>query len=333
MPDLRVRQAPTPRSRQRAHVLRGPWAGSAALHVLVLVLILLVRIAAPPAPPEQPTFAIEFEPDTSQTPGGPNPSKALQTPKGDKTRPVLPSQAPPPPPSAPQMNLIPPEYNQPPPPPDEEAEPMPEPMQRPHYARTGPTHSNDRNPFSHPMNFSLAPGASQRASGGMPNSRGLDLSAGPVVRGGRLLDSVAHVVGPGGTADYLALLSEFIETHKYYPEGAARNNEEGSATVRITILRDGTVRALTLESSSGSSLLDSAWMAVFRDNRLPPSPTTCPGRSRRSRSHSTISSSIVDRRPASTSFRFHPNIPSTFSPYRSCSTSIQSAHDKRRPWT
>jgi protein TonB len=277
VPDLRVKQLPTPQSRQRIHALRGPWAGSAIAHLVVLALILLVRVVAPPPPPEQPTFAIEFEPDTTQTPGGPNPSKATETPKGEKTQPVAPSQGQPPPPSAPQMNLIPPEYTQPPPPPDEEAEPMPEPMRRPHYARTGPTRSNDHNPFSNPMNFSLAPRASQHASGGMPNARGLDLSAGPVVRGGRLMDSVAHVVGPGGTADYLALLSEFIETHKYYPEGAARNNEEGSATVRITIQRDGTVRALSLESSSGSSLLDSAWMAVFRDNRLPPFTDDMPG--------------------------------------------------------
>jgi hypothetical protein len=34
---------------------------------------------------------------------------------------------------------------------------------------------------------------------------------------------------------------------------------------------------LSLASSSGSSLLDSAWMAVFRDNRLPAFTDDMPG--------------------------------------------------------
>jgi protein TonB len=179
-----------------------------------------------------------------------------------------PQQAPQPA-SQPEINLIPPEYRQPPQPPQEEAEPLPPPMERPHYARSPPSRSTDRNPFAHVMTYSFAPREQQEASGGLRNSRSLDLSAGPVIRGGHLRDSVAHVVGPGGEADYLALLSEFSETHKYYPEGAARNGEEGSATVRLTVRRDGTVEALDITSSSGSSLLDAAWLAVFRDNRLP----------------------------------------------------------------
>jgi protein TonB len=175
------------------------------------------------------------------------------------------------------MNLIPPEYRQPPQPQDEQAEPLPPPMERPHYARNPQSHSTDRNPFSHPMTFSYAPREQREASAGLRSSRSLDLSAGPVIRGGRLTDSVAHVVGQGGAADYLALLSEFIETHKYYPEGAAQNGEEGSATVRLTVMRDGTVKALNLTSSSGSSLLDAAWLAVFRDNRLPAFTDDMPG--------------------------------------------------------
>lgn len=251
--------------------MRAALAGSVFAHLLVLAIIIFVRVVAPPPPPEQPSFAIEFQPDTTQTKGGPNPSNVTETPKGDTSAVMHPTPSTPQASaSQPQINLIPPEYRQQQVPPEaEEAEPLPPPMQRPRYSRSGPAHSNDRNPFAHPMNFSLAPREERQASGGLRNSRSLDLSAGPVVRGGRLMDSVAHVVGPGGTADYLALLSEFIETHKYYPEGASRNGEEGSATVRLTVRRDGSVQALSLESSSGSSLLDAAWMAVFRDNRLP----------------------------------------------------------------
>jgi protein TonB len=269
-----------PRSRARADRLRRALAGSAAAHILMLALLIFLRELMPLTPPqEQPSFAIEFEPDTTQTKGGPNPSTATETPKGDDKAQMQPSQSTQSQPdSQPQMNLIPPEYRQPPPPPQtEEAEPIPPPMERPRYSRNTERQRADRNPFSHPMNFSLAPREQHEASAGLRSSRGLDLSAGPVIRGGRLTDSVAHVVGQGGAADYLALLSEFIETHKYYPEGAAQNGEEGSATVELTVRRDGTVRALSLASSSGSSLLDAAWMAVFRDNRLPAFTDDMPG--------------------------------------------------------
>ncbi len=279
MADLRVRQLRMPQSRRPSDRLGKAWAGSAVAHLLVLALIIFVRTVIPLTPPqEEPSMAIEFEPDTSQTNGGPNPSKPTETPKGDTNpnmRPTPSTQAQPD--SQPQMNLIPPEYRQPPPPHEEDAEPLPPPMARPHYARTPQSRSSDRNPFSHPMNFTLAPREQHEASAGLRNSRSLDLSAGPVVRGGRLTDAVAHVVGQGGAADYLALLSEFIETHKYYPEGAAQNGEEGSATVQLTVLRDGTVKRLNLTSSSGSSLLDAAWMAVFRDNRLPAFTDDMPG--------------------------------------------------------
>jgi protein TonB len=268
-----------PQSRQRSTRIRAAWLGSAGVHAVVLLIILFVRLMEPLVPPpEQPSFAVEFEPDTSQTNGGPNPSKDTQTPKGEDSAMMHPQTQPPAAASSqPQMNLIPPEYMQPPPPPQEQAEPLPPPMAQPRYSRTGPAKSADHNPFAHPMNFSLAPRGERSASAGLRSSRGLDLSAGPVVRGGRLQDSVAHVVGPGGTADYLALLSEFIEEHKYYPEGAAANGEEGTATVQLTVARDGTVKALHLDASSGSSLLDAAWMAVFRDNRLPAFTDDMPG--------------------------------------------------------
>jgi protein TonB len=172
------------------------------------------------------------------------------------------------------MNLMPPEFVRPPPT-TEEAEPMPPPVARPRYART-PSRNTDHNPFAHPMNFSLAPREQQRTAGG-GLGRGMDLSAGPVVRGGRLMESVSHTISPGGMGDYMALIQDFVEEHKYYPEGAIRNEEQGGATVEVTVLRDGRVKALTLVDSSGSHLLDAAWMSVFRDNRLPPLSDDIPG--------------------------------------------------------
>jgi|GEM_PF-2850174 protein TonB len=258
-----------PRSRPQPGWRRSAWAGSAVLHLTVLaVLLFFQEMIPPPKPDELPSFAIEFEPSTTQTNGGPNPSVATETPNGVKS----PQMQPTPPPAAasqPQVNLMPPEYTQPEQTqvqPDTEA--LPPPMQRPRYG-TQLNPKADKNPFAHPMEFSLAPRQPRSLSAGLPGSRSLDLSAGPVVRGGRLTDAVAHVVGPGGAADYMELLSEFIETHKYYPPSALADNEEGTAAISITIERDGTVRSLRLVSSSGSRILDSAWMAIFRDNKLP----------------------------------------------------------------
>ena len=125
----------------------------------------------------------------------------------------------------------------------------------------------DSNPFAHVVPFDLAPQHRSLAAG---NGRSLDLSAGPVIRNGSLQDSVEHVRGTHGMSDWGERLQEFVEEHKYYPREAADNGEQGSAVLRVTVSRDGTVKRLVLVSSSGSHLLDAAWMAVFRDNKLPP---------------------------------------------------------------
>jgi protein TonB len=273
--DLRVKHLRMPRSRPARRRLGPAWVGSLGLHLLVIFILIAVRVATTvPPPPEEQSVAVEFEPDKNQTKGGPNPSEQTETPQGAESahmRPTPNAQAQPD--NRPEINIVPPEYRQMPPPPDEvDAEPVPLPEPQRRIARAPSPRRAQSSPFSHPMEFSYAPRDVQGASAGLRNSRSIDLSAGPVVRGGHLLDRVAHVVGQGGRADYLALLSEFIETHKYYPPEAARNGEDGSATVELTVRRDGKVEALNLVQSSGSEILDAAWMAVFRDNRLPPFP-------------------------------------------------------------
>ena len=289
----RLKTSRAPRSRLR------PWVvGSLAAHLFALFVIIFVHVVSPPVvPPEEPSFGMVFEPSNTGTKGAPHPSQYTSTPQGEKSpemHPTPQSQPPPSPPPAPapsppqeqaEVNLIPPEYQQapPPPPPQEQAESVPQ-EQRQKQARQqsrrqpSPRQSPSRNnPFANPMLYSFAPQARQSQSGGFRSSRSLDLSAGPVVSGGRLQDAVAHVIGPGGRGDYMEALSEFVELHKYYPPSSARNGEEGESVIRVTIERDGTVKDMRLLSSSGSSMLDSAWEAVFRDNKLPPFPDDLPG--------------------------------------------------------
>ena len=288
----RLKASRSPRSRLRIWL-----TGSLAAHLFALFVIIFVHVVAPPPqPPEQPSFGMVFEKSDTGTKGAPNPSQYTSTPQGEpspdlhptpqaRTPPPSPPPTPAPTPPQPQaeVNLIPPEYQQqaqPPPPPQEQAESVPQ-QQRQKQARqqVRPRQSppSRNNPFANPMLYSFAPQARQNPSGGFRSSHSLDLSAGPVVSGGRLQDAVAHVIGPGGRGDYMEALSEFVELHKYYPPSSARNGEEGESVLRVTIERDGTVKNMRLLSSSGSSMLDSAWEAVFRDNKLPPFPDDLPG--------------------------------------------------------
>ena len=243
-PALRVH---TPRwrvSRAAAERTRRGGVVSGALHVAVLLGVWwLSRGGMPAAEQQAPAFAVQFEGAGSPAPGPIAPEPQAQVNLGGA------EQLPAPPEERPTEHV-----------------PVPPPAR--HYG-SALRPKADRNPFAHVVPFDLSQ-RSSRQPAAASLGRGLDLSAGPVVEHGALHDSVRHVVGTHGMSDWGEELREFVEEHKYYPREAADNGEQGSAVVRMTVSRDGTVRKLTLISSSGSHLLDAAWMAVFRDNKLPP---------------------------------------------------------------
>ena len=115
-------------------------------------------------------------------------------------------------------------------------------------------------------------GGPQRPTHGLRNSRSMDLSMGPVIEGGQLRDAVPHVASAGADGDYMEALGEYVETHKFYPELAGRNGEQGTVVVRALIARDGTVKDVRLEQTSESRLLDVALISMFRGKHLPPFP-------------------------------------------------------------
>ena len=217
---------------------------SALVHLLVLAAVLWRGGSETPQEEQAaPSFAVQFE--DSGVPA-PSQNQAASPPRvslgGDELPPLPQSES--------------------------QAEPAPEtaPMFRYGTARHRQASAN---PFAHVVPFDLRP-QSRPSVASNGNGRSLDLSAGPVVRNGVLRDAVAHVAGTHGMSDWGEALRAFVEEHKYYPREAAENGEQGAATLRVTVARDGTVKRLTLVSSSGSPLLDAAWMAVFRDNKLPP---------------------------------------------------------------
>jgi TonB family protein len=225
---------------------------SVLLHALVVaLLIFLHRIgeAGPPAP-EQPGFEIVFQ-------GGEKSPEAAPVPTAQ---------------NLPQVNLVPEDYNEPPPPPPQaapvpqtEASPVPRPRPRPHPVPNS-------NPFAHMQVYDFGEGTARSVQRGVRGSHGLSLALGMTVRGGQLIDAVPHITAPGANGEYLDALSDYVESHKFYPEDAAQNGEQGTAVIKATIARDGTVKDVKLVESSGSQTLDWAWLGLFRGKRLPPFP-------------------------------------------------------------
>ncbi|CAH2599868.1 protein of unknown function [Rhodovastum atsumiense] len=75
---------------------------------------------------------------------------------------------------------------------------------------------------------------------------------------------------------WAAAVAAWVQRHKSYPEEARRNGQEGRATVRITIRRDGTVLEAALLQATGADVLDHAVMTMLRGARLPPFPDGMP---------------------------------------------------------
>jgi protein TonB len=73
-------------------------------------------------------------------------------------------------------------------------------------------------------------------------------------------------------ADWNAELSKWVNEHKYYPQAAEEQGQQGSVEIEFTVDRKGNVTGLHLLNGSGSAFLDQAWLGMFAQNRLPPFP-------------------------------------------------------------
>ncbi len=75
-------------------------------------------------------------------------------------------------------------------------------------------------------------------------------------------------ISPG----YRTLLSEWLESHKRYPESAREHGEEGGAVLRFVVERSGQIADFAVIKSSGYPDLDAALDNMMRGARLPPFP-------------------------------------------------------------
>jgi protein TonB len=78
-------------------------------------------------------------------------------------------------------------------------------------------------------------------------------------------------------ADFAARLRSAIQSAVRYPRAAQMMQLQGNALVAFTWL-DGSVSALSIVHSSGSSMLDAAALAAVRDAFMPPTPLALRGR-------------------------------------------------------
>jgi protein TonB len=279
--DLTLIDARPPRNVNDRSWLELVLLASLFAHLLIVAIIVFAR--RPPEVvaevPDQHGFALVWDHGQHRPDAVPVPGRYLSMPNGEhvpNSTPAPRSREQQPAQQAmlqPRANPVPQETQRPVPQTQaEQGENAPVPAHQARREQRRPQTSPQVNPFAHPLNLSFSSVARPAARNGLHGSKSLDLSMGLLIEGGQLKDAVPHVSSPGADGDYLELLSEYVETHKFYPERAASNGEDGVAVIRATIARDGTVKDVHLVESSGSRDLDIAWIGLFRNQRLAPFP-------------------------------------------------------------
>ncbi len=233
--------------------------------------------APPPAPQPVPQLAPTQAPASPATAAAAPPAVAMAPP--DEASIPLPTPLEMPPtvqPPAVRLELPPSEAapatpqaimpQVPPPLPPVDTKPEPRPV-RP-SARVAPRSAFGT--LSNPMDLSLGPAPPRPAARGSVASRSLDLSPAREQTGPTRSDPYAQIRAANASADWNRGLLSYWLQHRYYPEQAAMNGEQGSVTIQLTVNRSGRVENVEVLSRSGSQWLDMAALATWRNAKLPP---------------------------------------------------------------
>ncbi len=264
---------------------RLPLALSIAAHAIILALLLALPSSPPPIEPPLASGGIEvaFAPSLPQpsTPA-PQPVKAEPPPP---PQPPPPPEPPPPPPPTPHVETPPPPPPvavEPPPPVPEasvvvpEALPPPPPPKPPVPPPRREIVRRVERPVQHverpPPSFAAAPPAPT-----MPAYRTTPAAMAPTQQAAL---PPARVPAPAssGTVSrgYEALLGEWLNSHKRYPESAREHGEEGRAVLRFAVERNGRVSQFAVVRSSGYPDLDAGLEDMMRGAVLPAFPADMP---------------------------------------------------------
>jgi len=254
--------APPPPPRWGKRTRRLAWAMAAVVHALVIVLLLRFTREKPPMEPQSPPgISVVFDNGgTTQT------SAPLAPRQGPESPAVAPPPAAPPPPQTaqaqPNVNLNLPDM----PLPTVQTTPQPQNHEKPRpHAIAHPRPA----PAQHYMvmnNMSFG-----NPSPPMPQAQqGMNLSL-PMTDAQAVNGPELTIKGDIG-ADWDAELNQWVNDHKYYPQAAVEQNQQGNVEIEFTVDRAGNVTGLHMLGSSGSPFLDQAWLGLFADNTLPAFP-------------------------------------------------------------
>jgi periplasmic protein TonB len=252
------------RVRADMHPMSWPVILSLAGHITVFALLILLMGSARPLtePPEKSGIAVSFAPPAAQPVAAlaaPEPAHPLTPPDAAVPPPpeeTVPPVPPPPTPVAAEEPVI-------PLPPQEtvtaEAPPAPPPKpvvpRKPKYVV--------RRQETAPPSLPVLP----RYATPVPALAAAQPFAGLTAR-----PAAASVPGPDPSLSYRALISAWLERHKYYPDSARERGEEGSAGLRFRIDRFGHVIDFALYRSTGYTDLDQGVEAMMNGAQLPPFP-------------------------------------------------------------
>lgn len=185
---------------------------------------------------------------SQQATAPPTPIQAAPTPAQ-----APPPAAPPPPESQTEVNLNLPTL------------PM-APAQQPQQASRKPIHTKSSQRYVMMNNMSLGHLAPPTTFN--HRAMNLDLSAAD----SQAVDGPQLTVKGDIGADWDASLNKWVEDHKYYPQAALEQGQQGAVRIRFTVDRAGNVTGVQMLDGSGSPFLDQAWSGLFKGAQLPPFP-------------------------------------------------------------
>lgn len=204
---------------------------------------------APQASPE-PTPAPEAAPVPEAAPAAEPPTVRLAEP--DSTTPLSPQAL------VPELPAL-----VPPPP----LPPMPTPPRPRQQALQRP------GAFPPPIDLNFGPAASRapapRSNG---SSRAIDFSLGAPKPGPNKSEAFFDIRAANIGADWAQGLAAYWRRHRYYPQQAAQNGEDGTVEIQIVVNRLGRVESVEIQRRSGSTWLDMAAVGTWRNAQLAPLP-------------------------------------------------------------
>ncbi len=247
------------------------WAWLLAILLHVLVIFIAMHLRGKPLPDEQEApsgISVQLDNNSGQqqTAAPPSPNRGPPQMAQSPTAPP-PPPPPPPQPQQPEVNLnVPPDLlaNLPPPPPRPQAQPHP--RQRP-VAKRPPALPGNGMMMMSGMSYGSSP--SNMAAAPSPH-RALNLDL-PQTDAQAVAGPQLTVKGDIG-ADWMSELNDWVNAHKYYPQAAAEQGQQGAVTIEFTVDRQGNVSGLKMLTSSGYQFLDLAWLGMFQGVQLPAFP-------------------------------------------------------------